>query len=128
MLDSIPPQSRVMVMGTSNRPDALDAALRRPGRLDRELEMRAPTKAERSEILVVLLKQIPHCLEQADVDHLAAVTHGFVGADLSLLLAEASLASAKRVISSSSHGNLLWAQSRKSDRERKASNLFPKMC
>ena len=83
------------------RPDALDSAMRRPGRLDRELEIRAPTVAERKDILNVLLRKIPHRLEAKQVDHLASVTHGFVGADLSLLCAEASLAAAKRVISSS---------------------------
>ena len=87
------------------RPDALDSAMRRPGRLDRELEIRAPTGAERKDILNVLLRKIPHRLEAKQVDHLASVTHGFVGADLSLLCAEASLAAAKRVISSS--GNLV---------------------
>lgn len=88
------------------RPDALDPALRRPGRLDRELEIRAPTVAERKDILNVLLKKIPHRLDIEDVDHLASVTHGFVGADLSLLCAEASLAAAKRIINGQTLGNL----------------------
>lgn len=89
------------------RPDAIDSALRRPGRLDRELELRAPTVAERKEILAVLLDKIPHRLDTKQVEHLASVTHGFVGADLSLLCAESSLAAAKRIISSSSSGKLV---------------------
>ena len=64
------------------------------------MEIRAPTVAERKEIINVLLKKIPHSLEAKNIDHLASVTHGFVGADLLLLCAEASLAAAKRVISS----------------------------
>ena len=129
MMDSIPLNAKVVVIGATNRyprvylinyyfffcklnfflrnyrPDALDSTLRRPGRLDRELEIRAPTVAERKEIINVLLKKIPNSLEEKDIDHLASVTHGFVGADLLLLCAEASLAAAKRVISSSSEGN-----------------------
>jgi AAA family ATPase len=88
----------------NDRPDALDSTLRRPGRLDRELEIRAPTVAERKEIINVLLKKIPHSLEAKEVEFLASVTHGFVGADLLLLCAEASLAAAKRVISSNLEG------------------------
>ena len=93
-----------------NRPDALDPALRRPGRLDRELEIRAPTVAERKDILNILLKKIPHRLDTKEVDRLASITHGFVGADLSLLVAEASLAAAKRIISGPSPGNLIQAR------------------
>ncbi|EFX89715.1 hypothetical protein DAPPUDRAFT_40651, partial [Daphnia pulex] len=99
MIDSVPPQARVVIIGVSSRPDALDSAMRRPGRLDRELEIRAPTVAERKDILNVLLRKIPHRLETKEIDHLASITHGFVGADLSLLCAEASLAAAKRIIS-----------------------------
>lgn len=87
------------------RPDALDAAVRRPGRLDRELEIRAPTVSERKQILQALLRKIPNRLDVKDVERLASVTHGFVGADLSLVCAEASLAAAKRVISSA--GNFI---------------------
>ena len=90
-----------------HRPDSLDSALRRPGRLDRELEIRAPTVSERRDVLDKLLSKVPHVLTDDDVRQLAAVTHGFVGADLSLLCAEASLASAKRLISSSVSGGLL---------------------
>lgn len=102
MIDSIPPQARVAIIGVSSRPDVLDSAVRRPGRLDRELEIRAPTVAERKDILNVLLRKIPHRLNAKEIDHLASITHGFVGADLSLLCAEASLAAAKRIISSTS--------------------------
>lgn len=86
------------------RPDSLDSALRRPGRLDRELEIRAPTVSERKDILNVLLRKLPHRLESKEVDHLASITHGFVGADLSLLCAEASLAAAKRIIFDTNSG------------------------
>lgn len=101
-IDSIPPHSRLVIMGITNRPDALDPALRRPGRLDRELELRAPTSIERREILDALLREVPHRLSEKDLNQLASVTHGFVGADLSLLCSEASLAAAKRSVSSHS--------------------------
>lgn len=98
-LDSVPAGARLVVAGITNRPDALDPALRRPGRLDRELELRAPTVAERREILDALLRNVPHRLAEDNLNYLASVTHGFVGADLSLLCAEASLLAAKRSIS-----------------------------
>ena len=128
MIDSIPNESRIIVIGVTNRyyslcciyqlllssywrlnetfvimarPDSLDPALRRPGRLDRELEIRVPSVSERKEILHVLLGKIPNHLTEADVSQLAADTHGFVGADLSLLCREACLAATKRIIHSS---------------------------
>jgi len=99
MMDSIPSDSRVIVIGVTNRPDSLDSALRRPGRLDRELEIRVPTVPERKEILDVLLRKIPNRLTETEISELAARTHGFVGADLSLLCKETSLAAGKRIIS-----------------------------
>jgi len=89
----------------SSRPDSLDSALRRPGRLDRELEIRVPTVSERNEILNVLLRKIPNRLAEADITELASVTHGFVGADLSLLCKEASLAAGKRIIDAAKSSN-----------------------
>jgi len=96
MMDSLPTESRIFVIGVTNRPDSLDPALRRPGRLDRELEIRVPTVSERKEILHVLLGKIPNHLTEAEMSQLAADTHGFVGADLSLLCKEACLAATIR--------------------------------
>lgn len=108
VLDSVSAKSsHLVIFGVTNRPDALDPALRRPGRLDRELEIRAPTVVERREILSALLRRLPHGLTDQDVAQLASVTHGFVGADLALLCAEASLAAAKRSAGSADEGQVV---------------------
>ena len=75
--------------------------MRRPGRLDRELEVRVTTVVERKDILNALFRKLPHALEAEHIEHLASATHGFVGADLYLLCAESSLAAAKRITASS---------------------------
>ncbi|ELR19280.1 ATPase, AAA domain containing protein [Acanthamoeba castellanii str. Neff] len=88
---------RVVVIGATNRPDALDPALRRPGRFDREIEIGIPTAEDRHEILKVTLRRMPHALSPADIQQFAAATHGFVGADLAALCREASLLSLNRL-------------------------------
>ena len=74
-----------------NRPQGLDTALRRPGRFDKEIEIEVPTPSEKEEILNVMLASLPHALTPADVAFVASHTNGFTGADLRLLLTEASL-------------------------------------
>ena len=71
-----------MVLAATNRPDALDPALRRPGRFDREVEIGIPTAPQRRDILRKLLAPVPHALEDADLDGVADAAHGYVGADL----------------------------------------------
>ena len=76
-------------MQATNRPNAIDPALRRPGRFDREIEIKVPDKRGRLEILQIHTHNMP--LDPAvDQDRVAAVTHGFVGADLEYLCKEAS--------------------------------------
>ncbi|KAJ2716842.1 AAA+-type ATPase [Coemansia spiralis] len=87
---------RVVVIGATNRPDAIDPALRRPGRLDREIEIPIPTREARRSILAKKLAPMPHALSEAQIDALAATTHGFVGADLAALLREAAVAAIRR--------------------------------
>ncbi|KAJ2757651.1 AAA+-type ATPase, partial [Coemansia nantahalensis] len=87
---------RVVVLGATNRPDAIDPALRRPGRLDREIEIPIPTRAGRHSILAKKLAATPHTLTDDQIDALAAATHGFVGADLAALLREAAVAAIRR--------------------------------
>jgi len=70
---------------------ALDPALRRPGRLDREIEIGIPSDRARASILRVCLRRYPHDLSDDDVRHVANVAHGYVGADLAALCAEAAL-------------------------------------
>eukprot|EP00884_Botryococcus_braunii_P022647 jgi/Botrbrau1/9066/Bobra.0376s0036.1 len=88
----------VVVLATTNRPEAIDSALRRPGRFDREIEVGAPSPAGRAEILRRKLQGMHHCLATAEINDLARITHGFVGADLSALCQEAALVALHRFI------------------------------
>ena len=81
----------MVVVGATNRPQGLDTALRRPGRFDKEIEIEVPMPSEKEEILNVMLASLPHALTPADVAFVASHTNGFTGADLRLLLTEASL-------------------------------------
>ena len=85
-----------MVVATTNRPDALDPALRRPGRLDQEVEIPIPNEPERRDILRVLLRNVPHSLCEADIDDVSQRAHGYVGADLAAVCREAGLIALKR--------------------------------
>lgn len=78
-----------MVLGATNRPHALDPALRRPGRFDKELEIGVPNAQDRLDILHKLLKKVPHSLSATELIQLADSAHGYVGADLSALCKEA---------------------------------------
>lgn len=90
--------SRVVVIAATNRPNALDPALRRPGRLDREIEIGVPDATQRAAILRVLLRPVPHRLTDDDIDAIARRTHGYVGADLAALVREAGLAAIQRTV------------------------------
>ncbi|CAN4109022.1 unnamed protein product [Withania somnifera] len=81
----------VLVIAATNRPDSVEPALRRPGRLDREIEIGVPSAGQRYEILHTLLGEMEHDLLDKDVQDLATATHGFVGADLAALCNEAAL-------------------------------------
>ncbi|EMD39468.1 hypothetical protein CERSUDRAFT_111775 [Gelatoporia subvermispora B] len=93
---------RVVVVATTNRPNAIDPALRRPGRFDREIEIGIPDADERFSILNVLLKKTPHEISPNDLRSIAARAHGYVGADLSAVVREAGTLAIKRWLSSSS--------------------------
>ncbi|KAJ7212237.1 AAA-domain-containing protein [Mycena pura] len=88
--------TRVVVIGTTNRPNAIDPALRRPGRFDREIEIGIPDAAARFSILQVLLSKTPHTIADADLLALASRAHGYVGADLSAVVREAGTVAIKR--------------------------------
>ncbi|GJN87425.1 hypothetical protein Rhopal_000374-T1 [Rhodotorula paludigena] len=89
-------QPRVVVIAATNRPNAIDPALRRPGRFDKEIEIGVPDVAARLSILQVLLRQTPHSIPDETLQAVAARTHGFVGADLSSLVHSAGLSAIKR--------------------------------
>ena len=85
-------QERVVVIAATNRIDAIDKSVRRPGRFDYEIEVGVPTPSDRLEILEIFLKSIRHNLSEDEVRDIAMTTHGFTGADLKALCNEASLA------------------------------------
>ncbi|KAJ7095978.1 AAA family ATPase [Mycena belliarum] len=93
--------SRVVVIGTTNRPNAIDPALRRPGRFDREIEIGIPDIDARFSILQVLLSKTPHAISRADLLTIASRAHGYVGADLSAVVREAGTIAIKRWLGSS---------------------------
>ncbi|OXB56581.1 hypothetical protein ASZ78_013755 [Callipepla squamata] len=82
-------EGQLVVLGATNRPHALDAALRRPGRFDKEIEIGIPNAQDRLDILQKLLKNVPHSLTAAEMMQLADSAHGYVGADLTALCKEA---------------------------------------
>ncbi|MGV8084809.1 MAG: CDC48 family AAA ATPase [Candidatus Bilamarchaeum sp.] len=97
IMDGLKARGEVIVIGATNRPDSLDPALRRPGRFDREIEIGVPDKRDRNEILQIHVRNMP-LSEDVDVTELANVTHGYTGADLSLLTKEAAIKALRRIL------------------------------
>lgn len=93
-------EGRVVVIGTTNRPNAIDPALRRPGRFDREIEIGIPDAEARLSILNVLLANTPHSISQDELRTFSSRAHGYVGADLSAIVREAGTIAIKRWIAS----------------------------
>ncbi|MGQ9582408.1 MAG: CDC48 family AAA ATPase [Thermoplasmatota archaeon] len=97
LMDGLKGRGRVIVIAATNRVDAIDPALRRPGRFDREIEVGVPDRRGRLEILQVHTRGMP--LEDGlDLSSIAEVTHGFVGADLAALCREAAMSSLRRAL------------------------------
>ena len=90
-------RGKVVVIAASNRPNAIDRALRRPGRFDREIEIRVPDKRGRLEVLQVHARNMP-LNGDVDQEKIANVTHGFVGADLEYLCKEAAMKCLRRLL------------------------------
>src|ERR687896_826529 len=97
LMDGLETRGRVIIIAATNRPNALDPALRRPGRFDREIEIRVPDKFGRLEILQVHSRNMPFD-SSVDQSRIASVTHGFVGADLEYLCKEAAMKCLRRVL------------------------------
>ncbi|KAM6120325.1 LOW QUALITY PROTEIN: ATPase family gene 2 protein homolog A [Pterocles gutturalis] len=91
-------EGQLLVLGATNRPHALDAALRRPGRFDKEIEIGIPNAQDRLDILQKLLKKVPNSLTAAELVQLADSAHGYVGADLAALCKEAGLYALRRAL------------------------------
>lgn len=97
LMDGLEGRGKVIVIAATNRPNALDPALRRPGRFDREIEIRIPDKKGRQEILLIHTRNMP-LNEDVNLEKLAAITHGFVGADLEYLCKEAAMKCLRRLL------------------------------
>jgi len=97
MMDGLEERGQVVVIGATNRVDAIDAALRRPGRFDREIEIGVPGEPDRIEIMKIHTRGMP-LSEDVSLDVLAQQTHGFVGADLAALAREAAIRALRRYL------------------------------
>jgi transitional endoplasmic reticulum ATPase len=97
LMDGLEARGQIIVIGATNLPNALDPALRRPGRFDREIVIGIPDAAGRREILEIHTRGMPLTAD-VDIASLAAMTHGFTGADVAALCREAAMASLRRVL------------------------------
>lgn len=97
LMDGMESRGKVVVIAATNRPDSIDPALRRPGRLDREIEIGVPDDGGRLEILSIHTRGMP-IDEKVDLKKISKITHGFVGADLEVLSKEAAMRSLRRVL------------------------------
>ena len=97
LMDGLKGRGNVIVIGATNRPEALDPALRRPGRFDREIEIGIPDRDGRLEILQIHTRGMP-LAEDVDLEKLADITHGYTGADLAALCREAAMKALRRYL------------------------------
>jgi transitional endoplasmic reticulum ATPase len=97
LMDGIEARQNLVVIAATNRPEAIDEALRRPGRFDREIVVGVPDEAGRREILGIHTRGMP-LADGIDLDDLARRTYGFVGADLAALVREAALEAVRRIL------------------------------
>ncbi|MFH1785681.1 MAG: CDC48 family AAA ATPase [Candidatus Micrarchaeota archaeon] len=97
IMDGLKARGEVIVIAATNRPDSIDPALRRPGRFDREIEIGVPDKIGRGEIITIHTRTMP-LDKNVRLKEIANVTHGYTGADLSLLTKEAAIKALRRVL------------------------------
>jgi len=90
MMDGLNSRGKVIVIGATNRVNSVDPALRRPGRFDREIEISVPSKEGRLSILKIHTRGMP-LTKDVNLNEIASITHGFVGADLAALIKEAAM-------------------------------------
>jgi transitional endoplasmic reticulum ATPase len=96
LMDGLNSRAHVVVIAATNRPDAIDEALRRPGRFDREIVIGVPDESGRREIMGIHTRGMP--LQGVDLNEIARTTHGFVGADLAALAREAAIEAVRRIM------------------------------
>jgi len=97
LMDGLESRGKVIVISATNRPNAIDPALRRPGRFDREIEIKVPDKKGRSDILAIHSRNMP-LSDDVDMKKISAVSHGYVGADLEYLCKEAAMKCLRRLL------------------------------
>ncbi len=97
LMDGLESRGQLVVIGATNIPNALDPALRRPGRFDREITIGIPDRNARKEILEIFTRGMP-LAKEVDLEKLAEITHGFVGADLDALAREAAMAALREIM------------------------------
>ena len=102
LMDGLEARGKVIVIAATNRPNAIDPALRRPGRFDREIEIKVPDKKGRQEILQIHTRNMPLASEDQEfpvkIEKIASVSHGSVGADLEYLCKEAAMKCLRRLL------------------------------
>jgi len=97
LMDGLVERGEVVVIGATNMPELVDAALRRPGRFDREIAIGVPDRTARRQILGIHSRRMP-LAPDVDLEQLAEITHGYVGADLALLCKEAGMVALRRLL------------------------------
>jgi len=97
LMDGLEARGKVVVISATNRPNAIDPALRRPGRFDREIEIKVPDKKGRKDILAIHTRNMP-LSDEVNMDKVAAISHGYVGADLEYLCKEAAMKCLRRLL------------------------------
>ncbi len=97
LMDGLEARGKVIVISATNRPNAIDPALRRPGRFDREIEIKVPDKKGRKDILSIHSRNMP-LTDDVNIEKLAGVSHGYVGADLEYLCKEAAMKCLRRLL------------------------------
>ena len=97
LMDGLEARGKVIVISATNRPNAIDPALRRPGRFDREIEIKVPDKRGRKDILAIHTRNMP-LTDGVRLDKVAGMSHGYVGADLEYLCKEAAMKCLRRLL------------------------------
>jgi transitional endoplasmic reticulum ATPase len=104
LMDGTVSRGHVLVIGATNVPEMIDPALRRPGRFDREIGLSAPNAEGRLAILKIHSRRMP-LAPDVDLEQIAQITHGFVGADVEALCKEAGMAAVRRYLPVGAIGN-----------------------